>query len=122
VEEGGGAEPWAGDGGVVWFEQSSVSISYRKILVTAATALGRSPRNPRSRFGSEINHCRTGTVGMTQSTRCAAVCAMCRPLQDGHTPRRLHEKATTNLCGHVVQRARANPKQSSPHVRYPRNC
>jgi len=29
---------------------------------------------------------------MTWSTRCAAVCAMCLPLQDGHTPRRLHEK------------------------------
>jgi hypothetical protein len=27
-------------------------------------------------------------------------------------------KATTNRCGHRVQRARANPKQSTPHVRY----
>jgi hypothetical protein len=41
------------------------SISSRKILVTAATARGRSARKPRSRFGTEITHCRTGTGGMT---------------------------------------------------------
>jgi hypothetical protein len=36
-----------------------------QILVTAATALGRSPRNPRSRLGSEITYCRKGTGGIT---------------------------------------------------------
>ena len=41
------------------------SISSRKILVTAATARGRSARKPRSRFGTEITHCRTGIGGMT---------------------------------------------------------
>jgi hypothetical protein len=43
-----------------------------KILVRAATALGRSARKQRNRFGTEITHCRTGTGGMTRSTRCAA--------------------------------------------------
>jgi hypothetical protein len=53
--------------------QSSRSISSMKILVRAATALGRSARKHRNRFGTEITHCRTGTGGMTRSTRCAAV-------------------------------------------------
>ena len=44
---------------------SSRSISSRKIFVSAATARGRSARKPRSRFGTEITHCRTGTGGMT---------------------------------------------------------
>ena len=45
--------------------QSSVSISSSKILVTAATALGRSLSTPRNCFGREITHCRTGTGGIT---------------------------------------------------------
>ncbi len=36
-----------------------------KIFVSAATALGRSARKPRSRLGTEITHSRTGTGGMT---------------------------------------------------------
>jgi len=44
---------------------SSRSISSRKILVSAATAAGRSASMPRSRFGTEITHCRTGNGGMT---------------------------------------------------------
>jgi len=38
-------------------------------------------------------------------------------LQDGHTPRPLQEKATTKPVRHVMQTARANPKQSSPDHR-----
>jgi hypothetical protein len=45
--------------------QSSRSISSMKILVRAATALGRSARKQRNRFGTEITHCRTGSGGMT---------------------------------------------------------
>jgi hypothetical protein len=101
--------------------QSSRSISSMKILVRAATALGRSARKQRNRFGTEITHCRTGTGGMTWSTRCAAVCAIRRPLQEGQTPRPLHEKATTKPCPHDVQRARPNPKQRMPQVRYDRS-
>jgi hypothetical protein len=57
--------PGRGDGGVACCAPSRFSISSIKILVTAATALGRSPRNPRNRFGSEITQCRTDTGGMT---------------------------------------------------------
>ena len=92
-----------------------------KILVRAATVLGRSARKQRNRFGTEITHCRTGTGGMTRATRCAAVCAIRRPLQDGQTPRPLHEKATTKPCPHEAQRALPNPKQRMPQVRYDRS-
>jgi hypothetical protein len=44
---------------------SDRSISSRKIFVRAATARGRSASMHRSRFGTEITHCRTGTGGMT---------------------------------------------------------
>jgi hypothetical protein len=44
---------------------SSRSIPSRKIFVRAATAGGRWAGKPRSRFGTEITHCRTGTGGMT---------------------------------------------------------
>ena len=52
-----------------------------KILVRAATALGRSARKQRYRFGTEITHCRTGTGGMTWSTRCAAVWAFVKGIK-----------------------------------------
>ena len=97
------------------------SISSMKILVRAATALGRSARKQRNRFGTEITHCRTGARGMTRSTRCGAVCAIRRPLQEGQTPRPLHGKATTKPCPHDVQLARPNPKQRMPQVRYDRS-
>jgi hypothetical protein len=90
-----------------------------KILVRAATALGRSARKQRNRFGTEITHCRTGTGGMTRSTRCAADCAIRRPLQEGQTPRPLHEKATTKPCPHEAQRALPNPKQRMPQFLVP---
>jgi len=51
----------------------------RGIVARAQTPAGRSARKPRSRLGTEITHCRTGTGGMTPSTRWAAVCAMRRP-------------------------------------------
>ena len=60
-----------GDGGVACSSQrrrsspSNFSTSSRKILITAATALGRSPRTPRSRLGREMTRYRTGTGGMT---------------------------------------------------------
>jgi hypothetical protein len=38
---------------------------------------------------------------------------MWRPLQDGQTPRPLQENATTNPVRHVMQTARAKPKQRS---------
>jgi hypothetical protein len=41
-------------------------------------------------------------------------------LQDGQTPRPLHEQATTKPCPHEAQRARPHPKQRMPPVRYDR--
>ena len=41
------------------------SISVRKVFVITVTARGLSARKPRSRFGTEITHCRTGPGGMT---------------------------------------------------------
>jgi len=95
----------------------SRSISSRKIFVSVATAAGRSASMPRNRFGTEITHCRTGTGGMTRSARWAVVWAMCRPLQDGQTPRPLQENATTNPVRHVMETGWAKPKQRSPHSR-----
>ena len=46
---------------------------------------------------------------------------MCLPLQDGQTPRPLHENAITNPWPQPAQRARPNPKQRMPHSRYPRS-
>jgi len=39
----------------------------------------------RSGMGSDSTHWRTGTRGMTLSTRCAAVCAMRRAPHEGQT-------------------------------------
>jgi hypothetical protein len=47
----------------------------------------------RSGIGRDSTHCRTGTCGMTWSTRCAAVCDMRRAPHDGQKPRRLQLKA-----------------------------
>jgi hypothetical protein len=44
-------------------------------------------------MGSENTHWRTGTCGMTWSTKCAAVCDMRRAPHDGQKPRRLQLKA-----------------------------
>jgi hypothetical protein len=94
------------------------------------TALGRSARKQRNRFGTEITHCRTGTGGMTWSTRCAAVCAIRRPLQEGQTPRPLHEKATTKPWpegGAIRTRGWSNSLQrveriASPSARVGHGC
>ena len=54
----------------------------------------------RSGIGNESTHWRTGTRGITQSTRWAALCAMRRAPQEGQNPRRLQEKATSFSCAH----------------------
>jgi len=72
VQEGDAAEPRAAGSRHVGIRgeppdaaSRSLSISVRKIFVSAATAAGRSASMPRKRFGTEITHCRTGTGGMT---------------------------------------------------------
>ncbi len=54
---------------------------------------------------------------MTWSTRCAALSSMRRALQDGHTPRRLQEKATRKSWPQPPQRTRANPFARTPQAR-----
>jgi hypothetical protein len=51
-----------------------------------------------SGIGNESAHWRTGTLGMTQSTSLAAVCAMRRAPHEGQMSRGMHEKATTFSC------------------------
>lgn len=73
--------------------------------IVLSDRLGRSARKQRNCSGTEITHYRTNTGGMTRSTRCSAVCAIRRPLQ---------ENAMTKPCPHEAQRALPNPKQRMP--------
>ena len=52
---------------------------------------------------------RTGTWGMTWSTRCAAACAMRRAPHEGQKPRRLQEKSTSLSWPQSAQRRRRKP-------------
>ena len=54
-------------------------------------------------------HWRTGTCGMTWSTRCAAVCAIRRAPHEGQNPRRLPLKATSLSWPQSPQRRRRKP-------------
>lgn len=47
---------------------------------------------------------------------------MRRVVQDGQTPRHLHEQATTKSCRQSAQRARAQPWARIPHSRVRRNA
>ena len=49
----------------------------------------------RSAYGTLSTHCRSRTSGSTRSHTVAAVWDIRRPPHDGHTPRRLHENATS---------------------------
>jgi len=57
--------------------------------------------------GSDNTHCRIGTRGMTESTRCAAVAAMRLVLQDGQTPR---NEAEWLFNSNELQRSHAQPE------------
>ena len=61
---------------------------------TGVTRLGCATSSRRSGMGRDGTHGRTGTCGMTRSTRCAAICAMRRAPLDGQKPRRLQRNAT----------------------------
>ena len=102
-----GEHPW------LVSSRRAVPVLPRPGHVRAATALGRSARKQRNRFGTEITHCRTGTGGMTWSTRCAAVCAIRRPLQEGQTPRPL--RLATGRAGHPWPRP-AGQLMGTPRV------
>ena len=66
---------------------------------SAVTACGRSAKIPRSRFGTEITHCRMGTGGMTWSAR------VCRRL--GHTPAGTRRTDAAALAGKRHQKTMA---------------
>jgi hypothetical protein len=68
-------------------------------------------------IGSDSTHWRTGTCGMTWSTRCAAVCAIRRAPHDGQDPRRLQLNATSLSWPQSPQRSRRKPCARMPHSR-----
>ena len=49
-------------------------------------------KGQRTRLGNVMTHCLTGTNGTTRSTRWAAVSAILRVVQEGQTPRPLHDQ------------------------------
>ena len=84
---------------------------------TGVTSSGCAASSNRSGIGSESTHWRTGTWGMTWSTRCAAVCDMRRAPHDGQNPRRLQLKASNLSWPQSPQRRRRNPWARMPHSR-----
>ena len=71
----------------------------------------------RKGMGTETTHWRTGTQGMTCSTRCPAVYAMRRPAHDGQNPRRLQLKGNSNSWWQVSQPSRRKPWARMPHCK-----
>ena len=69
------------------------------------------------RDGAAVAHWRTGTRGMTWSTRWAAVCDMRRAPHEGQNPRRLQLKASSLSCPQSPQRSRRKPCARMPHSR-----
>ncbi len=72
----------------------------------------------RSAYGTLSAHC-TRTSGSTRSHTVVAVWDIRRPPHDGHTPRRLHENATSMSWPHPPQRALPKPWASTPQRKYP---
>ncbi len=64
----------------------------RPTALNAAALRAKSSRNSK---GTLNTHWRMGTSGKTRSVRCAAVLHIRRALQEGQTPRNLHENATS---------------------------
>jgi len=81
----------------------------RKTVRTSESSPTSLSSTRRTRCGKDSVHCRQGTCGSTCSTRCAAVTCARFALQDGHTPRPLHEKATSSSSLQLSQRTRAKP-------------
>jgi hypothetical protein len=84
---------------------------------TGVTSLGRAASSRRSGMGNASTHWRTGTWGMTWSTRCAAVCAARRAPHEGQKPRFLQLNATSLSCPQSPQRSRRKPWARMPHSR-----
>ena len=83
---------------------------------TGVTSSGCEACYRRSAIGSDKTHCRTGTCGMTWSTKCAAVCDMRRAPHEGRNPRRLQLKASSVSWPHSPQRSLRKPCARMPVV------
>ena len=68
-------------------------------------------------IGNESTHWRTGTFGMTLSTRWAAASCMRRAPQGGQMPRRLQEKATSFSSRQPSHERRRKPSARMPQAR-----
>ena len=84
---------------------------------TGVTSSGCAASSKRSAIGRDSTHCRTGTCGMTWSTRWAAVCVMRRAPHDGHNPRRLQLNASRLSWPHSPQRSLRKPCARMPYSR-----
>src|SRR6186713_3246937 len=75
-----------------------------KIPSTAVRRSESKATRYRNEYGSESTHCRTGTAGITLSTRCAAVSPILLPPHDGQKARPpLQENASNRSLRHVSQ-------------------
>ena len=84
---------------------------------TGVTSSGCAGRSTRSGIGSDSTDCRTGTCGMTWSTRCAAVCDIGRALHEEQKPGRLQLKASSLSWPHSPQCSLRKPWARMPHSR-----
>ena len=71
--------------------------------------------------GKENSHCRTGTFGITRSTRCAAVSDILRPQHDGQNPRFLQEYGKSRFLPQDSHRRRRKPRSKIPQSRNDRS-
>ncbi len=94
--------------------RSNARTSSKNTRDTALGSAGSRATGSRSAHGNDSTHCRYGAAGSTRSHCRAAVSLIRRPPQLEHTPRRLHENATSRSCAQPAQRARMNPHASTP--------
>jgi hypothetical protein len=98
---------------------SRASTTRKKERRTAVAVAGSCSTKQRRRARMRQHlPCRTGCSGKTRSTRCAAVSALRRAPQAGHSPRTLQEKGIESSSPQCSQRARAKPWARMPHSRY----
>ena len=100
---------------VVVVARNHARTSSKNTRDTASSSDASRATGSRSAHGNESTHCRYGTAGSTRSHCVAAVSLMRRPPQLEHTPRRLHENATSRSWPQPAHRARMNPHASTPH-------
>ena len=93
------------------------SIFCGPLLASCSSTCVRASANARISNGRDSTHCRTGTLRITRSTRCAASLHILLVEQEGHRPRPLHENATRTSCRQTSQWQRTNPRAKSAQDR-----